>query len=204
MRADDLSRPHVFQTGTSNRTLLLLHGTGADEYDLLALGHAIDPAANLLSPRGLWVENGMNRFFERYADGSFNEDSIRNAVSELSMFLATAIAEYQLDPDAIFGVGFSNGANTAAAMLVEKPSALAGAVLFGSTRPFRDVSGNPELSGKKVWIANGRFDGYAPDAVTKAWVATLEGFGAKVKWLNHDGGHQISSEHLQEISSDFA
>ena len=204
MRADDLSRPHVFQAGTSSRTLLLLHGTGADEYDLLALGNAIDPAANLLSPRGLWVENGMNRFFERYPDGSFNEDSIRSAVKELSMFLAAAVDEYQLDADAIFGAGFSNGANTAAAMLVEQPSALAGAVLFGSTRPFRDVSSTPNLAGKKIWIANGRFDSYAPDAVTEAWVATLKGFGAEVKWLSHDGGHQISSEHLQEISSDFA
>jgi predicted esterase len=184
--------------------LLLLHGTGADEYDLLALGNAIDPAANLLSPRGLWVENGMNRFFERYPDGSFNEDSIRSAVKELSMFLAAAVDEYQLDADAIFGAGFSNGANTAAAMLVEQPSALAGAVLFGSTRPFRDVSSTPNLAGKKIWIANGRFDSYAPDAVTEAWVATLKDFGAEVKWLSHDGGHQISSEHLQEISSDFA
>lgn len=204
MRADDLSRPHVFQAGSSSRTLLLLHGTGADEYDLLSLGNAIDPNANLLSPRGLWVENGMNRFFERYSDGSFNEDSIRTAVSDLSMFLDAAIAEYELDADSIFGVGFSNGANTAAAMLIERPGALAGAVLFGSTMPFREITDSVDLTGKRIWIANGRFDSYAPDAITEFWVSLLKDFGAEVKWLSHDGGHQISSEHLQEISSDFA
>lgn len=204
MRADDISRPHVFQAGSSTRTLLLLHGTGADEYDLLSLGAAIDPAANLLSPRGLWVENGMNRFFERYPDGSFNEESIKSAVGDLSGFVLAAISEYGLDPQSIFGVGFSNGANTAAAVLVDKPDLLAGAVLFGSTRPYGQVSKSPDLSQKRVWIANGRLDPYAPDAITAQWVSQLQGFGATVKWLSHDAGHQISSEHLQEISSDFA
>ena len=199
----DLSRPHVYQPGKSGRTLLLLHGTGADEHDLLGLGSRLDPDANLLSPRGLWVENGMNRFFERYPDGSFNEDSIRSSVADLVGFLGAASAEYGLDASQVVAVGFSNGANTAAAMLVDAPTALSGAVLFGSTRPYSQIEVPPALSGKRVWIANGTHDPYAPEAITKQWVEQLEGFGAEVKWLSHDGGHQISAEHLQEISSDL-
>lgn len=204
MQANDLTRPHVFQPGSSSRTLLLLHGTGADEHDLIPLGKALDPDANLLSPRGLWVENGMNRFFERYPDGSFNEASVRQAVAELAEFLAAAADEYGLAVDNVWAVGFSNGANTAAAMLVDYPQALAGAALFGTTRPYREVSDDVDLAGKRIWIANGRFDSYAPVAITAEWVAQLKQFGANVSWLVHEGGHQISREHLQEISSEFA
>lgn len=204
MQANDLTRPHVFQPGSSSRTLLLLHGTGADEHDLLPLGRALDSSANLLSPRGLWVENGMNRFFERYPDGSFNEASVRQAVAELAEFLAAAAEEYGLAADDIWAVGFSNGANTAAAMLVDYPQKLAGAALFGTTRPYRELPAGIDLAGKRIWIANGRFDSYAPEAITAEWVAQLRQFGASVSWLVHEGGHQISREHLQEISSEFA
>ena len=90
MSNSDLSRPHVYQPGDSKRTLLLLHGTGGDEYDLLRLGAALDPKAHLLSPRGMYLEAGMKRFFERYPDGSFNETSIDDAVSELEGFIGAA------------------------------------------------------------------------------------------------------------------
>jgi phospholipase/carboxylesterase len=200
MANNDLSRPHVFLPG-SDRTLLLLHGTGGDENDLIRLGKALDPEATLLSPRGMYLEAGMNRFFERYSDGSFNEDSISEAVEELVGFLEAAAQQYQLDRSKICAAGFSNGANTAAALMVTHPNWLAQAVLFGSTRPFVEFRGEPDLSGKQIWIANGDFDPYAPNQVTEEWVAQLRGFGADVAWLRHPGGHQISPAHLQEISS---
>jgi phospholipase/carboxylesterase len=198
MAHDTLDRPHVFQRGTSSRTLLLLHGTGADEHDLIGLGTAIDPAASLLSPRGMYVEAGMNRFFERYPDGTFNEASIDVAADELSGFVGAAIAEYEIDASNIFAVGFSNGANTAAALLIRHPQVLTGAALFGSTRPYRQVE-PVALEGKSIWLANGDYDSYAPVEVSDEWVAQLREFGADAVWLRHSGGHQISAEHVQII-----
>lgn len=203
MSNSNLSRPHAFETGTNNRVLLLLHGTGADEFDLLGLGRAIDQEASLLSPRGMHLEAGMNRFFERYPDGSFNESSIDQAVSELADFIQAAFSHYQLEEKELIAVGFSNGANTAAALLVRKPELLSGAVLFGSTRPYAKVEG-VNLAGKKVWLANGDLDHYAPVRVSEAWVEQLQEFGAEVNWLRHSGGHQISPAHVAEISKAIA
>jgi phospholipase/carboxylesterase len=199
----DLTRPHVWQPG-SDTTLLLLHGTGGDERDLLNLGRALAPEASLLSPRGLVVENGMNRFFERYQDGSFNEESVRQSVSELADFVLAAQIKYGFEPAKTYAVGFSNGANTAAAMLLISPELLAGAALFGSTRPLRNYQERPDLTGKRVWIANGDHDGYAPVGATETWLGELSGFGAEVSWLRHAGGHQISPEHVQQIHSELS
>ena len=199
MTNNDLSRPHIFHQGTSSRTILALHGTGADEHDLLGLARALDADASILSPRGMYLENGMNRFFERYPDGTFNEGSIDTAVSELAEFIAAAIAEYGLDAGNFFGTGFSNGANTLSALLVRRPDLLVGAALFGSTVPYAHID-PVDLSGKRIWLANGDFDSYAPVDVSERWVEQLRGFGADVTWLQHPGGHQISGEHVREIA----
>jgi predicted esterase len=182
--------------------LLLLHGTGGDEHDLLRLGKALDPDAHLLSPRGMYLEAGMNRFFERYQDGSFNEASIDEAVSELSDFLAVATEHYQLVGMEVVAAGFSNGANTAAALMLRYPELLSGAVLFGSTRPYRDPE-SVDLTNKRVWLANGDLDPYAPVSVSEDWASWLGKNGASVRWLRHPGGHQISPAHLKEISSEL-
>ena len=201
MNARDLTRPHVFEK-KGERTLLLLHGTGADEHDLLRLGAALDDAASLLSPRGMVVESGMNRFFERRADGSFVQESVLNAVEELKDFLIAAKAEYSIVGE-VYGVGFSNGANAAAALQVIHPKLLAGAVMFGSTRPI-EVVPQADLAGKRLWIANGQHDPYAPDEITDSWVNQVSAMGADVTWLSHPGGHQISPAHVQEISRELA
>ena len=201
MNARDLSRPHVFEK-KGQKTLLLLHGTGADEHDLLRLGTALLPDASLLSPRGMVNENGMNRFFERRADGSFVQESVLQAVDELNDFLVAARAEYGIE-DGLLAVGFSNGANTAAALQVIHPNQLSGAVMFGSTKPL-EVVPEVDLTGKRMWIANGVNDPYAPESVTEAWVAELRELGATVSWLSHPGGHQISPAHMQEISRELA
>lgn len=200
MANNDLVRPHVFRKGSSSRTLLLLHGTGADEHDLLGLAKALDPKAAVLSPRGMHLESRMNRFFERYSDGSFNEASIDQGVEELAEFIEAAIVEYEIDRANIFATGFSNGANTAAALMIRHPALLFGAALFGSTRPYREVE-NVDLKGKQVWLANGDQDPYAPTQVSGTWVEELQSFGAEVKWLRHPGGHQISQAHVTEIAS---
>jgi predicted esterase len=203
MANNDISRPHVFEKGTSNRTLLLLHGTGADEFDLLHLGKAIDPAASLLSPRGMYLEAGMNRFFERYPDGTFNEASIDQGVNELAEFIDAAIKKYEIEPLNLFAVGFSNGANTAAALMVRHPDLLTRAALFGSTKPYREISA-VDLTGKRIWLANGDQDSYAPVANSEKWVAELSDFGAQATWLRHPGGHQISGEHVAIIAKELS
>lgn len=199
MANNDISRPHVFQKGTSSRTLLLLHGTGADEHNLLGLGRALDPNASYLSPRGMHLEAGMNRFFERYPDGTFNEASIDVAVQELAEFVYAAILEYDLDSRNIFAAGFSNGANTAASLLLKHPALLSGAALFGSTVPYKQVE-NVDLSGKRIWLANGDQDSYAPVDISKQWVTQLQQFGADVTWLRHPGGHAVITDHIDIIS----
>lgn len=133
MANDDIARPHVWRPAGNPgeaRTLLLLHGTGADEYDLLNLGKALDPHANLLSPRGMYLESGMNRFFERYPDGTFNEVSIAENTDELARFLAAAVSHYGFRADQVWAAGFSNGANAAAALLMLHPASLRGIVSF--------------------------------------------------------------------------
>lgn len=203
MSGADLSRPHVWRPSTNvreNRTLLLLHGTGADEFDLLNLGKAIDPHANLLSPRGLVDENGMNRFFVRFSDGSFDENSITSNVDELASFIGKASVHYGFNLDSLFAVGFSNGANTAGALLILHPDTVSGIVAFGTTRPFNTLPARPNLAGKRVFLANGEKDPYSPPERTSLMIRELEELGAKVVLLMHPGGHQIVIEHVQQIA----
>jgi phospholipase/carboxylesterase len=203
MSGRDLTRPHVWrpnQDPANARTLLLLHGTGADEYDLLNLGKALDPKANILSPRGLVVESGMNRFFIRYPDGTFDEDSIKENVEELAEFVKAAAKEYGFSLEKLVAAGFSNGANTAGALLTLHPELLEGIVAFGTTKAFVETPATPDLTGKFVFIANGENDSYSPAAKTKQMVEEFSGWGANVELLMHPGGHQISSEHLEHIA----
>ena len=203
MANNDLSRPHVFTQGTSSRTILALHGTGGDEHNILGLAHALDPAASVLSPRGMHLEGAMNRFFERYADGTFNEESIDTALNDLAEFIDAASREYAIDASNVFATGFSNGANTASALMIRHPVLLVGAALFGSTIPFSHVD-PVDLTGKRIWLANGDFDSYAPTDVSERWVDQLRGFGADVTWLRHAGGHEIRHEHVQTIADEIS
>lgn len=203
MANNDLSRPHVFEQGTSSRTILVLHGTGADEHNILPLAKALDPEASVLSPRGMYLEGGMNRYFERYPDGTFNEQSIDVAVAELSEFIDVAASEYGFDKGSIFATGFSNGANTASALMVRHPELLVGAALFGSTIPYAQVE-RVDLTGKRIWLANGDQDSYAPVQVSERWVEQLREFGADATWLRHLGGHQISQDHIRVIAEELA
>lgn len=203
MNGSELTRPHVFEPGADirlGRTLLLLHGTGADEYDLLDLAGAIDPEANVLSPRGLVDENGMNRFFIRYPDGSFDEGSIKKNVDELAAFVRQASVFYGFNLEKVVAVGFSNGANTAGALLQLHPDTVSVIVAFGTTKAFETSPTNPDLRGKKVFIANGEVDGYSPPEKTHQMIAEFEDLGADVTLLMHPGGHQISPDHVKAIA----
>src|SRR5438132_10108548 len=128
MLAPDLI--HEFVSGSSERTLFLLHGTGGNEQDLIALGHELDPSAALLSPRGKVLENGMPRFFRRLAEGVFDLEDLKYRTNELADFVAAAAQSYGFTTDQLIAVGYSNGANIAASMLLLRPEVLSTAILF--------------------------------------------------------------------------
>ncbi len=206
INARDLSRPHVWRPAadvSAAQTLLLLHGSGADEFDLLPLGKALNPNANLLSPRGLVRAEGANRFFMRYEDGSFDERGMVQNSAELADFVWAAAGEYGFNPENVYAVGFSNGANAAGALLLLQPDTVQGIAAFGTTKSFIDTpfkKGKPDLSGKRVWIANGATDFYSPEERTEAMVAEFEALGAQVQLMVHPGGHTIASDHIQQIA----
>src|SRR6476646_3067578 len=115
---------HEFVRGKSDRTLLLWHGTGGNERDLIPLGREIDPDASLLSPRGKILENGMPRFFRRLAEGVFDLEDLKYRTNELAEFIAAAGEHYGFAADKLVAVGYSNGANIAASLLLLRPEVL--------------------------------------------------------------------------------
>src|SRR6476661_9607114 len=121
---------HEFVPGKSERTLFLLHGTGGNERDLIPLGRELDPNAALLSPRGRILENGMPRFFRRLAEGVFDLEDLKLQTDELTRFIDAASEKYGLEAGKIIAVGYSNGANIAASVMLTYPNVLAGAILF--------------------------------------------------------------------------
>lgn len=200
--AQTVRRPHVYKDNQGERTLLLLHGTGADEHDLLGIGRLIDPSANLLSPRGLVVHHGMARHFLRHDNGEFDEAGIEANSEDLAKFVVAAAKEYGFDIENVWGVGFSNGATALNAMLLQQPQSLRGIFAFGTTRPFRNAQ-HVDLSGKYVFLANGAQDTYSPANEVAELVETFESAGAEVKLLVHPGGHTIVAEHVREFASDL-
>jgi phospholipase/carboxylesterase len=195
-----VERPHVWVPGTGGPPLLLLHGTGGDEHDLLPLREHLAPDAPVLSPRGTVLENGMPRFFRRLQEGVFDEDDLRARVDELAAFLAEAETEHDVAAGSWVAVGFSNGANIASALLFRRPEALAGAVLLAAMVPFRDgPDPDVDLSGKRVAVSNGRRDPMATAAHTRALVAQLRDQGAEVVEFPHDGGHGIDPRTLPNL-----
>ncbi len=177
-------------------TLLLLHGTGGDENDLLPLGRMLDEHAALLSPRGKVLENGMPRFFRRLSMGVFDEEDLVNRTHELAGFAQRAVSEYDLDPRRLFAVGFSNGANIAASLLLLHPGLLAGAVLLRAMTPF-EVKTFPDLSGTPVYLAAGRSDQMIPPESTEHLAELLRGAGAEVTLDWQPGGHGIGRAEIE-------
>src|ERR1700736_7069237 len=144
---------HEFVPGGSERTLLLLHGTGGNERDLIPLGRELDPSASLLSPRGKVLENGMPRFFRRLAEGVFDLEDLKKRTHELADFVIAAAQFYKIDMKNIVAVGYSNGANIAASMLLLRPEVLSAAILFRAMVPLVPET-QPNLSSVHVWIGD--------------------------------------------------
>jgi phospholipase/carboxylesterase len=196
-----LDRPHVFlpaDEGVAGPALLLLHGTGGNEHDLLPLRDHLAPGAAVLSVRGTVLENGMPRFFRRVGEGVFDEDDLRRRADDLAEFVLTASAAYRIEERSLVAVGFSNGANIASAMLLRRPGLLAGAVLLAAMVPYAEPPA-ADLAGTLVIISNGDRDPLIQAGVTQQLAGQLRERGAEVVELPHPGGHQIYPAVLPEI-----
>jgi phospholipase/carboxylesterase len=176
--------------------LLLLHGTGGDENDLLPVGRMLDERVALLSPRGKILEHGMPRFFRRLAEGVFDHEDLVNRTHELAEFVERAVDEYGIDPHRLFAVGFSNGANIAASLLLLHPELLVGAVLLRAMVPFEPET-LPDLSGTPVYLAAGRSDPIIPSENTERLAEMLREAGAEVTLDWQPGGHGIGPEEIR-------
>lgn len=193
--SEPLSFVHRFEQGSDDpgKALLLLHGTGGDENDLVPLGRTIAPTASLLSPRGKILENGMPRFFRRMAEGVFDEDDVRRRANELADFVREARSSYGLSE--LIAAGYSNGANIAAAMLLLRPETLDGAILLRAMAP---LSQPPAvgLAGTPVLILSGAADPIITPAKAAQLAELLQAAGAKVEHHTLPTGHQLSQADI--------
>ncbi len=190
---------HRFVAGTSGGTLLVLHGTGGDENDLLPLARELAPEANLLAPRGPVLEQGMPRFFRRLGVGVFDEADLERRTAELARFVRAAAARHGFDPARVVALGYSNGANIAASLLLRDGSVLAGAVLLRPVLPFEPLQ-LPDLAGRGVFIAAGRRDPYAPIERVEALADALRRAGAAVELAWSGGGHSLERGELDQAA----
>lgn len=172
-------------------TLLLLHGTGGDENDLVPLARLIAPAASLLSVRGNVREQGMPRFFRRLREGVFDLEDLARRTVELSDFVGAASARYGFPLEELYALGFSNGANIAASLLLSRPQALAGGILIRAMVPF-EPQGPADLRGKGVLLSQGREDPLIPTASAERLADLLRHGGAEVELAWQPVGHALS------------
>ncbi|WP_067970847.1 alpha/beta hydrolase [Nocardiopsis trehalosi] len=196
--------PHVFEPAADPGTpaLLLLHGTGADEHDLLGLGRALAPGAALLSPRGRVSEHGANRWFRRLREGVFDVDDVVARARELAVWVEAQVAERGLDPARLVAVGFSNGANIAAATLLLHPGLLSGAVLLAAAAPLQGREPDPvDLAGTPVFIGAGTADPMTPIDQARLLARQLTERGADVRLREHPGGHGAPPDVLADARS---
>jgi phospholipase/carboxylesterase len=192
---------HRFVPGTraDGLTLLLLHGTGGNEDDLIGLGGLLAPGAALLSPRGKVLENGMPRFFRRLAEGVFDHEDLVARTHELAAWVDAAAAEYGFDRGRIVAAGFSNGANVAASLMLMHPETLAGGVLFRAMVPF-EPDRDPALGGLPVLIGAGRADPIVPAENSERLAELLRRAGANVTLDWRPGGHSLARPEVDDAA----
>jgi predicted esterase len=197
---DDLGFEHVFERGAGALTLLLLHGTGGDEHDLVPLGRQLAPGAALLSPRGKVLEGAMPRFFRRLAVGQFDIPDLLARTDELASFAVAAAERYGRDPSRIVALGLSNGANIAASLLLRHPGLLRGAALLRPTLPYEPTA-TPALAGTDVLIDAGDADPYSPAEQVRRLAEILTAGGAAVSVHTERGaGHGLTQNDLATVA----
>jgi predicted esterase len=202
MTATELGFKYQFEPAQDGPapTLLLLHGTGGDENDLLPLGRMLAPGAALLSPRGQVLENGMPRFFRRIAEGVFDQKDLAERTTELDRFVEIMSANHNLKPDSLFAVGFSNGANIAASLLLRFPDRLAGAILIRAMLPFVPEQ-TPSLEGKPILLLSGKQDPIVPLDQPQALADLFRSAGADVTLEWAPAGHGLTQGEVSKAQN---
>ena len=170
--------------------LLLLHGTGGDEHDLIALGRSMLPEAALLSPRGRSLEHGMPRFFRRLSQGAFDLDDLVVRARELSDFVYEAARVHRLDLARTVALGYSNGAHVAAAMMLLRPDTVGGAILFRAMMPY-SLYRMPDLTGRRIFLSAAQRDHLVPPEHAEALADLFRNTGADVALDWRPGGHEL-------------
>ena len=182
---------------TPPTTLLLLHGTGGNEEDMIPLGQQIDPEAAILSPRGKVLENGMPRFFRRLAEGVFDIEDLKFRTNELADFVNDASKAYGFDMQHIIAVGYSNGANIASSLLLLHPEILCCAILFRAMVPLQPNT-LPDLTNKHIFMSSGIHDPIVPKQDAENLSALFKKAGAKVSLYWQNSGHELRMEEIKK------
>lgn len=192
---------HVYEDGDGPWTLLLLHGTGGDEHDLIGLGHQLAPGGNLLSPRGKVLENGTTpRFFRRLPVGELDIPDLLERTDDLADFVTGSTERYSFDPGKVVAIGLSNGANIAVSLLFRHPGLLKGAALLRPMLPY-EPEADLDLTGTSVLVAAGGQDPYVPSSESITLGKTLEDRNATMTMqLNPEVGHGLTEGDLVETS----
>ncbi|MDQ0903152.1 alpha/beta hydrolase [Paenibacillus sp. V4I7] len=195
---------HIFQKGTdvTAPVLVLFHGTGGTERDLLPLAQAISPTSSVLSVRGNVLENGMPRFFRRLAEGIFDEEDLIFRTKELYDFLDQAAVEHGFDRQNLVAIGYSNGANIAGSLLFHYPNALRGAILHHPMVPRRGIQ-LPDLSGIPVFIGAGQNDPICSPQETEELQKLLSEAGSTVAVHWEQAGHQLTRSEVEAAGTWF-
>jgi len=183
------------EAGSELPTLLLLHGTGGNESDLLSLGPMLLPGANVLSPRGNVSENGAPRYFRRLAEGVFDIEDLIARTHELADFVGAAARQYGFDAANVIAVGYSNGANIASSMMMLRPGAFAGGILLRPMVPLEPEAA-VDLTGTPVYLGAGRMDPIVPVDNVSRLAELLEGYGASVTLTWQPAGHNLTREDV--------
>lgn len=190
---------HFYEAGQTPEqpVILALHGTGGDERDLVPLARTFWPGAAILAPRGQILENKlMPRFFQRHGDDTFDLEDLKFRTAELADFIQNAATEYGFDPKNVWALGYSNGANIAASLLLSRPEILRGAILLRAMTPFEPET-LVQLNGTPVFLASGRFDPIVTEADVMRLARLLRDAGAEVTLRFETGAHQLTSDELQ-------
>ena len=186
--------PHS-NANESKQTLLLLHGTGGTEDDLIPLGNELAPNASILSVRGRVLENGMPRFFRRLEEGVFDLEDLKMRTDELAEFITKSSSKYMFDEKRIIAVGYSNGANIAASLLLRRPESLAGAILFRAMVPYSPTV-MPDLSNKSIILLEGLYDPIVSTAEAQRLLEIFTNAQSNVTLKWQDSGHNLTNEDI--------
>lgn len=198
---EDLGFIHRFipAEDASAETLLVLHGTGGNENDLVGIGQAIAPGATILSPRGNVLENGAPRFFRRISEGVFDPKEVRSRGEELARFVRGAIVTYRLDPSRVFALGYSNGANIASTVMLIEPGVIQGSILFRPMVVYEPPEKN-DISGSSVFISAGRMDPIVPTASVEKLAEMFRSANADVTLKWQLAAHNLVPSEVREAA----